>query len=544
MRKIFIFFLFSLLLFDIAYAEVPWVKFSYFQNWGGLNDQLSSTEIQDNEATEIQNIVFDTGGALKKRFGFTTVPSTIIQKVATGTTVAVNGIAFYKKNNGNRYAVVIANNDSKATAMKKDYQAGGGLTDGAWENIDNPNLPSAFADSYKVDFAVAEDNIVITMESSTGSQPFLWTGTGRVARLTYDADCPNASIGEYHRNHLFLSGNSTNPSRTYFSALDNITNYTATDFFDVQTSDGTQVRGLLSIYNALYIFKDKSIWRLSGEERDSFILEKMVEGVGTLSNNSIQVVNNLIYFTTSQNDIAVYDGGYNVQFLSQKIRNTISNLNFSRATNTLGLAFSSYRYQDKDYYCAVSSSGVSQNDTILLFDTAYKAWLKFSGITPNAWCIAEDSNAKNIMLFGDYSGYVHQYPSSNYYDGNVATNPISTIYQTKWFRYPELKLGDKYWRLIKVYSLTESNTTTLYVECKVDQEASGKTFTLDLAGSASLWDVARWDVDTWGGQSILINRKAVERGKNMFQIRLTQSELNRGFTLLGFENFIEPTDQI
>jgi len=147
------------------------------------------------------------------------------------------------------------------------------------------------------------------------------------------------------------------------------------------------------------------------------------------------------------------------------------------------------------------------------------------------------------MLFGDYSGYVHSYPSTTYYDGNISTHAIVAFYQTKWFRYSDLSLGDKYWRVLKTYTLSESTDTFLYVDCKSDYEQSGKVLTLDLGESGALWDVALWDVDVWGGQSLLVHRNEIEKGKDMFQVRYHNSTVNQGFTIFGYENFIEPTER-
>ncbi len=528
----------------ICSADVAWKKYSYFTNYGGLNDQLSATEINDNESSDLQNVVFDTGGAVKKRFGYTTIPNAPIEKVSTGSIVCITGLAHYQKNNGNRYAVAITNNDGKATAMKKDYESGGGLESGSWENIDYSLFPSSYTNNNLPDFAVAEDGLIVTIPATTQSKPFKWDGSDRFGSFTSDSDCPEATMVEYHKNHLFLAGDNDWPSRVTFSALDNIADYTATDFFDVQTADGTKVRGLISAYDSLYVFKDKSIWRLSGSERDTFKLEKMVDGIGTLSNNSIRIVNNVIYFTTSQNDIAIYDGNYTVKFISQKIRQTIGGLNFSRANYNLGLAFSTYKYQDQDYYCSVSNAGSSENNRVLLFDTAYNAWTKFAGIEANAWCVGENSSGQNILIFGDYDGYVHSYPSSSYYDGNVTTSPIVAFYQTKWFKYSDVALGDKYWKLLKTYALSEISDSILYAEYKTDYEASGSIVELNLKEGGALWDVAVWDVDEWSGQGLKIGRHEINKGRNMFQIKYSNEKVDEGFTIFGFELFVEPTTRI
>ncbi len=533
--------LFVLNIPNLANAEVKWAKFSYFSNWGGLNDQQSTTEIADNEATDIQNIVFDTGGALKKREGYQTLPYESPRKVATGTTVCVNGLWFYEKASGSKYLVALCNNDGKATLMKKTWTSGVGMAGGVWDNIDNGTLSAVYTNNLQPDFAVAEDVLVFT--AGDVSPPYAYNGTGRAYILTSSANVPSGSMVEYHKNQLFVSGSSTYPSRIYFSALDDITTWTATDFFDVQTSDGSNVRALLSAYNALYIFKDQSIWRLSGYERDSFVLEKMVDGVGTLSNASPVVTAKGIFFTSSQNDVCVYDGNYTVKFISNKIANTIKNLNMTRAPYVKGLGFSTYRFQDNDYYTSVTTADGATNNRLLVFDTFYNAWTKFKGINANALCLGKDDEGKNIMFFGDFDGYVHQYPSGLYYDGNVATSAIVAFYQTKWFRYPEVSLGDKYWRLLKVYALSQ-DAVQLHAECKSDYEASGKVLDINLTGSSDQWDVNKWDIALWGGDSVIVGRKEVEKGKTMFQVRFYNNDVDQRFTLLGFENFIEPVDRI
>lgn len=528
---------------NVLYADVPWTKFTYFKNFEGLNDNLSSTEIDDNEATDIQNIVFDTGGALKKRFGYRTIPSSPAQQVATGAT-GITGLAFFKQNDGSRYVVLIANVASKATALKKTYSIGGGLPTGAWDNIDYAGLPSTYTNNQLATFSTAENKLVLTLPATTPVKPFVWTGTGTFTDLTADADCPTVSLNVYHKNTLFLAGNTTNPSRLYFSALGDITNYTVTDFIDVSTNDGSQIRGLISVFDSLYIFKDNSIWRLSGTDRDSFILEKMMDNVGTLSQQSIQVVNGLIYFVTSQNDIAAYDGNYSLKFISQKIRNTIGSLNFSRAPYTIGLGFSTYKYKDLDYYAATSMAGSGTNNRVLLFDTGHNAWTKFVGMNPNSWVVGEDQNGQNIMIFGDYLGYVHYYPSDGYFDGDVATSAIDAFYQTKWFKYSEVALGDKYLRLVKTYALSETTASILTVDARSDYETTGKVYTINLQQSGALWDSAIWDSSLWSGQSLITNRGEINKGKNIFQLKFSNSTVNQGFTIFGWENFVEGSSRI
>lgn len=532
------------LFYNLCFADVAWKKYDYFLNTGGLNDNLSTTEIADNESTDLQNVIFDTGGTIKKRFGYRNIP-TDATKITTSA-AAITGLSFYKTNDGNRFLLATVNTTTgQCLVFKKTYDVGGGLPSGAWDDITNSSvLPTNYSDDKLVTFSTAENNLILTIPATSAIKPLQYTASGNIVTLTSDADCPTASLNCFSKNILFLAGNTTYPSRVYFSAVGDITNYTNTDFFDVGTSDGTKIRALVPAYNAIYIFKDRSIWVLTGDNRDNFVLAKMVEGVGTLSQQSVTMVNNFIYFVTNQNDIAIYDGAYTIKFLSQKIRSTIGGLNFTRATQALGLSFSTYKYADADYYCSVSNAGSGTNNRVLFYDSAYGAWSKFAGLNANAWCVADNPSGQNMMVFGDYNGYVYNYPSTSYYDGDVSNTAISAHYQTKWFRYPEMALGDKIWRLSKIYALTETNASNLYVDFRADYENTGKTVTIPLTITAALWDSAQWDTDLWAGVVLTISRQEIEKGYNMFQLYFYNNTVNEGFTIVGWENFLEPTSRI
>lgn len=526
-------------------AEVAWRKYIYYNNIGGLNTTTAPTEIADNESPDMQNVVFDLGGSIVKRFGYISVPSNNI-KVASGTSSSITGLTIFRKSDGSRYLVAMTNNDGKATPYYKSYTVGGGLVTGSWTNIDSPLLPSSYSDNYQASFATAQDTLVITVPSTTGKQPFKWTGSGNVVALTSDTDVPNSSLCCYHFNTLFLSGDITYRSRVWFSAQDDIEDYTSTDWFDVETSDGSIVRGMVSALDSLYIFKDRSIWRLSGTNKDDFTLQKMVDGIGTMSGKSIAVVNNIIMFASSNGDLCAYDGGYTVQFISQKLKTTISGLNYSRSNNILGLAFSSYRNSDSDYYVANSLAGSGINNQVLLFDNLYKAWTKFSGMEANAWCVGDSDSGKPVMFFGDTNGYVFQYPTSTYHDDNTVTgSTIEAYYTTKWFRYEESCLGEKYLRMVKTNIYTQDlSTSNICLEVRTDYMSVGTEYIIPTYQGGSLWDSAVWDIDIWSGQSLYTHRLELGIGTNMFQLKYSNETDNDGMTVFGFTMFIEPSDRI
>lgn len=551
-----------LLLSHNCQATVAWQKYSYFQNWGGLNDNISTLEIADNEATDIQNVVFDTGGAITKRYGYNNINaskrpySAATPSLYTFGSGAITGLAYFKKSNGNAYLVGIVNAGNQAYAFAKTLDASGAVPTGPWSRIDVGNLPTGYSNNNLVSFSVAQDTLVIDIPASSISKPFAWSGTGPVATLTADVNVTPTTISAFHKNILFIAGDSNNPSRVRFSDLTNgITTYVATDFFDLDKNNGQHVTGMISAFGNLYIFENNSIWMLTGSTRDDFALQKMVDNVGTLSAQSISIVNNAIFFVTTQNDIAVYDGNFGVKFLSSKIRQEISANNVARSSQALGIGFSTYKNKDLDYYVAESHAASTINNDVLVFDTYRSAWTNLVGMSINAWTVMPDGQNKDILVTGDYNGMVYFYPDVGSYSdvantcssGNICsvTSPaIYAFYQTKWFRYPDLALSTKYLRLLKTYVVNDNNASTLTIEVKSDYEISGNIYHFTFANSGALWGVAQWGVDKWAGGGLNIDREEVNIGKTMFQIRYSNNNPGESMTILGYELFVEPSDQI
>ena len=80
-----------------AFAEIPWRKFSYFSNIGGLNDAFSAIAIEDNEASDLQNVVFTTSGNWKTRGGSAKLNSSTL-----GASVICTGLKYYKPKSGTK----------------------------------------------------------------------------------------------------------------------------------------------------------------------------------------------------------------------------------------------------------------------------------------------------------------------------------------------------------------------------------------------------------------------------------------------------------
>lgn len=528
--------LLSLLLVIPAQAD-PYQLYEFDKLTGGLNDSFDSITIDPSEASDLQNVFFPRAlnGALASRPGYSRLNAT-----ALSGTPSFTGTSFFKLVDGTRYLVAMTTDDK---VWKMDY--GGSGPDGTWDDITGALSFNVGQDDHS-DFVVAQDSIVI--EDQLGNTaPYRWTGTGNAAALTGDVDVPSSKYIEYHVRHLFLAGDDSNPSRLYFSALDDITDYTSTDFIRVETNSGDgQIRGLRAGLDGLYIWKDASIWRLSGTNRDDFVLERMVQGIGTLSGASIAIVNDprsnqqVFVFVTQNGDVAAYDGGVNVAIISRKINASFPNsINFNRIDEVRATSY------DFMYMVSASSSGNSTNNRIYVFDFIHNAWTRFTAMNANTISTFENSNGQAILMFGDYSGFANQWnvnDTSTYND--PGTTAIDAYWVSGWQPFKESGLH-KNLRTVRIWANQEGTTRTLDAQVRKDFQGTGSDNSVSLAGSGAVWDSAIYDVDVYGDLTVTIGRIEPNLGveSDVFQLRLDNgARTSERFRVRKLQFQVEPSN--
>lgn len=490
-----------------------------FDSSGGLNNKVSPVLLKDNEAADLQNVVLDTIGQFQTRSGYAKINSSTV-----GADTSCTGIKYYEKASGSQYLVAVFDD---GTIRKMDYSSG---PDGTWDDItgalsftNGVNVPASFT--------VAEDTLLI--EDGIGTTaPYKWTSSGNAAAL--GGSPPNAKIITYHKNMAFAAGNSSNPSTLYFSDLGDIENWTTglSGNFNIETNDGTSIRALIPGFDALYIFKDKSIWRLSGDDKDNFVLQRMIPDLGTLSNQSVARLGSDIIFVSDQGDIFIYDGSIGVKNISSKIEATIDAANFARFQYAKGIVF-----QD-DYYSAISSSAATEHDTVLLFDTFSTSWTKFVGMAPNCWDVADDGSGQDILVFGDYGGFVYEYPSGT----DDAGTAIASYYTTKQYTFNELSTI-KDLRAVHVFADVQGDYD-LTLDVMKDYQSTGTEYQINLTGSGDLWDSSTFDTAVYGGDGVIFGDIQPNIEGRFFQLKFSNTDSEQPIGVKGWDLYVEGSDRI
>lgn len=116
MRKRLSLFLAFLLFTSQCFGAITWDRYDFFSNAGGLNDTASPIVIGDNEASDLQNVVFTASGSFETRDGTDNINTSTI-----GASTSCTGLTFYKTVAGTRYLVEVHSDDK---IRKMDYAAG------------------------------------------------------------------------------------------------------------------------------------------------------------------------------------------------------------------------------------------------------------------------------------------------------------------------------------------------------------------------------------------------------------------------------------
>lgn len=505
-----------------AQAEIRWQKFSFFKNSGGLADGFAPTAIENNQAADIQNIVLTTSGAFKTRDGFAKLNSSTL-----GAAVICTGLTFYKQADGTKFLVGVFDDDK---IRKMDYD-GGGDPDGTWDDITG-SLSFSVGGTDLASFTVGEDILIID-DGLNSTAPYKFTGTGNAADLS--GTPPSATMVAFHKTMAFAAGDTSNPSTLSFSDLGDIENWTTglSGSVNVETNDGSIIRSIIAGFDALYIFKDRSIWRLGGSDKDTFVLQRMISGIGCKSRNGVAKLGNRFIFTDGQGDTYEYDGAVGLKRISERIRGTID------ASNKARYEFVSSIFFQTDYYTSISTTGSSTHDRVLVWDSFNDAWTKFKGLNANAMAVAEDSAGQDILIFGDYGGFVYKYPSGT----NDAGTAIADFYVTKQFIFSEQFPFAKELRLLRVFASQKGNYN-LDIETRTDFESTGDTTNLSLQGETSVWGTAVFGTDKYGGQNLIIGRVELYKEGDFYQFKFSNDNADEAWEVKGFEMFLEGHEDI
>ena len=152
--------------------------------------------------------------------------------------------------------------------------------------------------------AEINDNTTTTFTDNTADSALV----GAPTLSFYHDPPPVATIVVAHRERLFLAGNSSYPTRVFFSTFGEPEYFppmTPDDpmggsWFEVGQQDGQPVTAMAPVGTMLAIFKTRSCWLLRGESQADFVLQPFAN-IGAASHRSVAPYAGLVFLWDGTN---------------------------------------------------------------------------------------------------------------------------------------------------------------------------------------------------------------------------------------------------
>jgi len=488
---------------------------------GGLNtsrDVLSQGETQPGSAVALINYEPSVTGGYRKINGFSNDYGTV-----TGT--------------GNVLGVCVANgiNDGilacRTPSSGNNYLHYWDTTTSAWVAVTTSGSPTMTGVT-KVRFKRynwGSPKVILT----DGVNPAATYNGTTYTQITH-ADAPSApKYSSIFQNHVFLSGDSTEPTNLYFSAPYDETSFAAADGSGV-INVGFPIVATKAFRDQLYIFGTNNIRKLVGNNISNFVLENITDDLGCLATDSVVEIGGDLLFLSQDGlrPISGTDkiGDVNLETVSKDIQSIFTDIVFDIDLEGLNAVVIRQKTQFRYFFAAADSQGIiggfRQTPNGLQFE--YSQMLGITATCADSGYIGQ----YEFVIHGDANGKVHRQEQGNDFDG---TN-IFSVFQTPFFHMqdPEQR---KVFYTVATYLRAEGDNeivmSALYDYEDVDT-LSPTNFTLTTAGAAAYYNEALYDSTAiFDGNPAPVKRTNISGSGKSASFKFVTNDSNASHSIQG-----------
>lgn len=275
------------------------------------------------------------------------------------------------------------------------------------------------------------------------------------------------------------------------------------------------ITGLIRRRDELGIARRNILWKIVGEDPDSFEPIKVIEGKGCYAPDSVCVIRDVGYFLGED---GVYAWGTEgVKSVSdEKVRNWFASDDYFNRS-LYPSAFAKYNSKYHTYELHLAAAGSSNIDRWVSFDIATGSWFgphRTSGFTPTYAGEIVDSNNLIVPVILASDGKVYMQNQSGFQDPGSSAIAIDAISKRHSGDTPDIA---KLWKRLAVLTKKQSTAGNLAIVAAAGTLEATTTKTFNPAQTKS-----RNDLDIIGP------------GEHL-QLQFTESTLAQGFEIYGYE---------
>jgi len=519
--------------------------FGFFFNTKGLDEYTGTMFIQPDAAVQIENMHVDAIGqwsAYKQGYDNFTA------QLESGA--RVDSLGWYTDASGTDYLLEAINGK-----IKNINTSTGAVTS---------EISTGFTGGNPVDFETFKGTLYAVEKSIS---PQKWAGSGSMSAasgwpVTSGSDSyDKPSLVEAYANRLtFANFNGATKYPSHIVISDNLAPETftlgasATDgaVIQVNPGDGQNLVAMRNLYipnqdtNVLILFKDRSVYSLSGTTPSTFVVTRISSKFGALNNRCVvQVGQDLLFldvYNINSLSTATESGTIQPKAIgSERVIDTLATLNLSAKDKAWAIHYPDRR----EVWFAIPTGSNTEPDTIIVY------YYNQTDQGPvNMWSIRKGTTETCALLLnktvftGSSTGYIRKWFNSSKY----GSTGISWIY-----KYPFFNFGTQYQnkRVLECYAwflLIGSETITFKTEWRGGGNNIQKTISKTISitdGSGSVYGTvtppaAVFGTSVYGGSAILkkIKIPVIGNGEQL-QFTVTGTTGSTGPIFLGLSGLVE-----
>lgn len=227
------------------------------------------------------------------------------------------------------------------------------------------------------------------------------------------------TIIKYAQSRLFVAGDSSNPSRLYYSAGGTqITDFSSAyggGFVDVAKNDGDVITAIEFYQNHIIVWKKRSTWQFDFTSAGLPQLQLITNAFGCESQRTVKIVNNDVWFLCKKDGKAtIISLGNVVNYTSSSLRTTqqslkIENGSYLDSANLAQLSNACAAYYRNLYILCVPDGSSTTNSRCFVYDTRFGSWVGYwDNINANAFFsyIDPTTGQENLYYCSETTGYI------------------------------------------------------------------------------------------------------------------------------------------
>jgi len=238
---------------------------------------------------------------------------------------------------------------------------------------------------------------------------------------------------------LFAIGGVSDPNRLYYSmaasplAPRQLFKWPLTYFLDFEEGDGDRFVNMVSLENALLLFKNDKTIMFRGFRFADFAANTVFDKIGASAPRSVAKWNQEVSFAHYDGVYTITSGG-STRLLSAPIQDQIDSLGYDAMKRGVGM------YVNGDYWLSLpANASDSYNSITWIWNREANAWYEYnfgfeSGVEFNYLRDLLESPSSHYIFGGrDDKLYEYNYSDTAYYDNKSPDSAYTSLFQTKFF---------------------------------------------------------------------------------------------------------------